>query len=194
MVFNYDPTIPNPPNDPADDVSIMQTNSSSISGLIAVDHVGFNVAAGGTHKQVTFSSNNIPSATPTFPTAFTALPTLYAGTPNKAQLFFYPPVSSAAGSKDQYKLTGTGSVLLLGGIILKWGLVTIGNGNQTEATTFVTDFPNNCFNVQLTPTSNPAGLTSGNYPGVATQSVSGFTASRNGTGTALTYFYTAIGN
>jgi hypothetical protein len=49
MTIPYSSTIPNPPNDPADDVSTMQTNAGSIATIIAVDHVGFNVGGGGQH-------------------------------------------------------------------------------------------------------------------------------------------------
>ncbi len=57
MSFNYNPSIPNPPDDPADDVYTMQTNAQSISDLIKVDHVGFNNTNAGNHNQVTFISN-----------------------------------------------------------------------------------------------------------------------------------------
>lgn len=66
MSFSYDPTLPNPPDDPADDVDQMQVNSQSISDLIEVDHVGFNDASGGEHKEVTFNNKNVPAA-PTDP-------------------------------------------------------------------------------------------------------------------------------
>lgn len=62
MSFSYDPTLPNPPDDPADDVDQMQVNSQSISDLISVDHVGFNTAGGGEHDQVTFNNKNVPGA------------------------------------------------------------------------------------------------------------------------------------
>jgi hypothetical protein len=69
MSFSYDGTIPNPPDDPADDVDQMQMNSASISSIIAVDHVGFNSlgpinappGSGGQHLQVTFNGNNVPA-------------------------------------------------------------------------------------------------------------------------------------
>jgi hypothetical protein len=51
MTFPYSSAIPNPPNDPADDVFIMQTNSTSIADIIAVDHVGFNDPGGGQHNR-----------------------------------------------------------------------------------------------------------------------------------------------
>jgi hypothetical protein len=44
MSFPYDSTIPNPADPPADDAAVMQTNSGSISSILAVDHVGFYCA------------------------------------------------------------------------------------------------------------------------------------------------------
>lgn len=55
--YNYDGTIPNPPDDPGDDVTQMQTNSASIGSIMNVDHVGFNATNGGIHRQVSYNSN-----------------------------------------------------------------------------------------------------------------------------------------
>lgn len=192
MSFPYDPTIPNPPNDPADDVSVMQTNAGSISTLIAVDHSGFNVSTGGTHKQVTFSSNNTPTLPLTFPTAFTQDPSTFTGgAPTDAQFFFYPENADATTGTNQYILTGNGSTYLTGGIIIKWG-TKAANATST-AVTFASAFPNNCFVVNVTPLSAAAGLVPGNYPGATSLSTSGFTLTKNTAG-ALTYQYVAIGN
>lgn len=48
-------------NAPKNDQPNMLTNAASISSLIDVDHVSFNVANGGYHKQVTFNSTASPS-------------------------------------------------------------------------------------------------------------------------------------
>ena len=67
--FPYNYTVPGANNDPSVDQPDMLKNFQSIggqsltsSGIIGVDHVGFNAANGGTHLQVTYSSNNIPGA------------------------------------------------------------------------------------------------------------------------------------
>lgn len=60
--FSYNTNIPAANNDPADDQPLMQTNYSSISQLIDVDHVAFNTAGGGRHDQVTFAANNAQGA------------------------------------------------------------------------------------------------------------------------------------
>jgi hypothetical protein len=72
--FNYYPNIPNPPDNPSFDVSLMQTNSGSINSIVGTDHLTFKQAQGGgpgvtdgQHKQVTFANTFPPSGTPTNP-------------------------------------------------------------------------------------------------------------------------------
>jgi hypothetical protein len=67
MSFPYDSTIPNPADPPADDAAVMQTNSGSISSILAVDHVGFYCATWGKHTLVTFAYNNNPGVYPSYP-------------------------------------------------------------------------------------------------------------------------------
>ena len=156
MIFPYFPNVPNPPDDPADDIGDMQTNSGSINGIIAVDHIGFNVAGGGLHNQVTFGANNVP----TLPLINGVLFTQNA--PAISQLFYYS--GTAAQSSDQYaQNAANGSTFMLGGIIVKWGVV-VGThsggtfvGGDTGNVTFSTSFPNNCFNI-LTSLCNGATL------------------------------------
>jgi len=62
--FPYTEDIPDPPHNPSSDVPNMKTNTNSISGILEVDHVGFNAANGGQHLQVTFEGNNIPASQP----------------------------------------------------------------------------------------------------------------------------------
>lgn len=180
--------IPNPPNDPADDVSTMQTNAGSISSIIAVDHVGFNVAGGGQHAQVTFNANNVPTLPASPPVLFTDLPSNHSGSPSYPELFFYS--GSVAQSSSQYSLGGIGSTLLLGGVILKWGNFTMGSGITSFNVVFAGDFPNNKFTVVVSATS-------GNANDVISASVDSnkhqFTATRAITN-ALPYYYIAIGN
>ena len=62
MTFTFFPNIPNAPDYPGDDQPQMQTNAASTNSILAIDHVSFNTSNGGTHKQVTFSSENTPSS------------------------------------------------------------------------------------------------------------------------------------
>lgn len=180
MTFSYNFNVPNPPSNPATDVPIMQTNTSSVGNIIAVDHVGFNVPNGGTHKQVTFQNGNVPS----LPTAVGILFT-QTGSGSVPQLRYY--TGSSAQSSDQYQISAQGSVLLLGGIIIKWGTVVSAISGNTY--NFVTGFPNACWSVQVT-----ANIASTIVPvGTNGFTQSGFTFKAS-VGTGIPISYLAIGS
>lgn len=61
-IFNYNRDIPDGPNNPSNDQPLMKTNTNSTDEILAVDHVSFEAQNGGTHKQVSFFSNNVPGA------------------------------------------------------------------------------------------------------------------------------------
>lgn len=189
MTWPYNPAIPNPPNDPADDVPGMQINASSIASLIDIDHVGFNVAGGGQHEQVTFNSNNVPSVFPVSP----PIEFTNAITGGNNGLFFYS--GSAVQSANQYVATGNGSTMLLGGIILKWGQASA-NGIQTI--TFPVAFPNNCFTVLVTATGGGGPTVDNGYVYINSSTATNFIAEgvRRITlaATGVTFNYIAIGN
>ena len=52
--FTYNQNLPNPPDDPADDVGGMQVNSQSIYSYTAADHIPFQSQNNGAHKQSTY--------------------------------------------------------------------------------------------------------------------------------------------
>lgn len=52
MTFIFNNTIPAAANDPSVDQSDMLANNVATDGILAVDHIGFNAANGGTHLQV----------------------------------------------------------------------------------------------------------------------------------------------
>lgn len=58
----YNRDIPFSTNNPSTDQPNMQTNTNSVDDILQVDHVSFNATNGGTHKQVTYSSENVPSS------------------------------------------------------------------------------------------------------------------------------------
>ncbi len=62
MTFNFNSSIPAANNNPSVDQPDMLTNNQSTDGILAVDHVSFNTANGGQHKQVTFNNKNVPGA------------------------------------------------------------------------------------------------------------------------------------
>ena len=144
--YSYNNGVPSANNDPSVDQPNMLINTQSINSLLGIDHVSFNAAGGGRHNQVTFAGNN-PATLPATP------PVLFVnnqdGNGNNlpgglAQLFYYS--GTDAQSQLQYTNSGAGygSVLLPGGLILKFGL----QGGVSPAgltITFPQAFPNNCF-------------------------------------------------
>jgi hypothetical protein len=195
-VFYYSSNIPNPPNDPADDVGTMQSNAASIAGIIAVDHVEFGVEGNGQHNQVTFNANNTPTVPTTPPVLFTktvgALPQLffYSGSEAKGSNQYY--ISSAGGGTGQTE----SSTFLLGGLVLKTGTVQVTNG--PVAVNFVIAFPNACLTVTAQPINAGGPTVANDY--VYVSSV-GSSATFNATATqrtakannTVTFYYTAIG-
>ncbi len=62
MTISYNLDIPDGPNNPSNDQPKMKTNTNSINTWTSIDHVKFDSAPAGTHKQTTFSSKNVPGA------------------------------------------------------------------------------------------------------------------------------------
>jgi hypothetical protein len=189
MSIPYNLGIPTAGHNPSVDQPNMAINNDNIDAYVAVDHVGFNTLGSGQHEQVTFNSNNDPGGgTITPPILFTnsfdgagnALPS------SLAELFFY--TGAATQAKNQYVSQANGSVLLFGGIILKWGTsATIGGGGAS----FTPAFPNACFSVIVVGSSS---LYTGGFT-VTAKSASGFTVVRtDGHSGSTGYYYIAIGN
>lgn len=187
--FSYTSSIPATNNDPADDQPLMQTNFSSISSLLAVDHVGFNTANGGMHNQITFPANNVPSVPTSPPVLFR---NIQDGAGNNLpgsvpQLFFYSGTSGQG--QNNYIAQSNGSTMLMGGIILKWGSSSW--PGQSGYVNFASAFPNNCFAVICQNANSGNNTTNINVIGTATNRFQVFSPNNSG-GSNL--FYIAIGN
>lgn len=189
--FSYNTGVPAANNNPSVDQPDMQTNTASINSLLAIDHVPFNTAGGGRHNQVTFNANN-PATLPATP------PVLFVnnqdGNGNNlpaglAQLFYY--TGTNAQSQLQYTNLDRdyGSVLLPGGVILKFGLKG-GVSPSGLIVTFPQAFPNNCF---LAIACQEATTGAGVYMSTTVLSTSQIKIFSN-IGTGLNCNYIAIGN
>jgi len=191
--YSYNNGVPATNNDPSVDQPNMLINTQSINSIIATDHVGFNSTGpaggiGGQHLQVTFNGNNIPSLPAT-------LATLFANNqdgngnnlPNGlSQLFAYS--GTAAQSQLQYTLnsasTTYGSVMLFGGLIMKFGTVATVTTSGTTVT-FGEAFPTVCYGAVGAATGSSRDFIS---TAVTTSTVTLY--SRTG---PVTAFYIAIG-
>lgn len=60
MTFTFNTGIPASNDNPSVDQPDMLSNTVATNAILAVDHITFNTANGGTHKQVTYSSLNTP--------------------------------------------------------------------------------------------------------------------------------------
>lgn len=100
-MFTYSRNIPNPPDNPSFDVTLMQENSQSINDLIAIEHQGFNTTTnvGGMHTKVTFAggAQSTPSLAPTQIQTYPQVPVIIGSSPNYLENF----VSTTNGAGAQ---------------------------------------------------------------------------------------------
>lgn len=177
MTYPINTNIPNANDYPGDDQPGMQTNFSNINSYLQIDHVTPGASNNGTHKQVTFNANNVPSTSPALPTLFT---NAVAGV---NELFFYSGPASAVA--NQYVNATSGSTMLLGGMILKWGF----SGTIGSPVNFGVAFPNACYSMTVTGSST---LYTGGFV-VSALSRTAFTVSRTSGGGSTGYYFIAIG-
>jgi hypothetical protein len=198
--FTYSASIPNPPDDPADDVSQMQTNSGSINDLIAIDHVGFNNAIGGYHNIIHFQNQVVT------PGSVAGIGQLFTEIANSDEQLFY---ESGGGVVTQ--LTGPNAPLatvqgytwLPGGILMQWGSVTFpaGSGShQTATQSFNINFPNACFYViPGLQNASSSDTTASNTIAIRSIATNNFrwvynSSSSSGTTNYPGFYWTAVGN
>ena len=175
--YTFDTTVPAANNAPRNDQPVMQTNNASTSGLIGVDHVGFNTANGGAHKQVQLL--NVAGGSGTIPAGLlgNGYETLYSSATSGAGELWMVRGNSPTG----IQLTGPGDPLaanngytfLPGGILIQWGRVntTSSSGTVTFATNNIA-FPNICFIVQTTAKFNSGSGTPSSQANYAPDSTS----------------------
>jgi hypothetical protein len=196
--FSYNTGVPAANNNPSVDQPEMLVNTASIASIIAVDHVGFGGSIGGgdgRHNQVTFNSNNVPTLPATLLKVFA---NNQDGNGNNlpnglSQLFTYS--GTDVQSQLQYTLnsgsSAYGSVLLQGGLILKFGLVTgISETAVTVnwATAPAQPFPNVCFGAVASQVS------SGNAGSIiATSTTTSTIRLVASAGTGILAYYIAVG-
>ena len=207
MNLTYFSNLPNPPDDPADDVGGMQINSASINSWVGIDHLGFGTNIGGYHNLLHLVDQK------TSPDPSSPIGKFYNQTPNGGTdtILFY---KSAGGvltqlSGIQPDLADFNGYVWINGILLQWGFVngTHSGGNHTfnpgdtGTVTFNTPFPNKIFNVTTSinfnsntakaPSTGSAVIIALDYFNTTT---TGFAWQAAGSGGSYTVFYwTAIG-
>ena len=180
-LFSYNNNVPNPPNDPGDDVGDMNQNTQSINGIIAQDHVGFNLVDGGYHTVIHQKNQTINGQSawiPNNPGIIAAIKaTKISGVQQIFPLLYTPDTSVTEQDTQLFSMTGKGGIsqltgnlassdgwAWLGGILLQWGTIPVTPGSwptaiQTQAfkdrVVGCIPFPNSCFLV-LTNFNGPA--------------------------------------
>jgi len=196
MTFPININIPAAKNTPAQDQPEMQKNYANIAGFLAVDHTAAGSINAGTHTHVTFPKNVIP--TPVLgnytPVLFTNNQDGNQPTPNTLpgnELFFFS--GSVLESLQQYIVSSNGSTMLFGGVILKWGNMTIPPSTSVTTITFPVAYPNNCFCVLLTA-SNTRGAVLSSTSYISSVSKANFVVTSATNSQPATFYYLAIGN
>lgn len=141
-LIQYNLGIPASGNNPSTDQPNMLINNDNIAQYVAVDHVGFDADYSGQHKQVTFNNVTAPS-TPADPISI-----LYT----KNDAFSHPQMNFLNSGAFANLAAASGSVLLMGGIIMQWGVGSLTGSGAGNRTFFATAFPHNCYVVVITGT------------------------------------------
>lgn len=161
----YQSTKPQPTDLLSDSQGDIRDNFIQIDTAFKVDHYALNDANQGKHNAIHLP---VVAALP-FPATAANEIAIY----NRANALYMRDPSSGAEMQISGGVTtagATGSTVLPGGIILKWGSLSFTHPTTTTVT-FAVAFPTSCYNVQVTNiSSNWAGV----FPTVSTLSTTGF--------------------
>lgn len=197
MSISYNPSIPQSNDLISNSQPQILQNFGAINTIVGIDHYSFASSAppAGDHKQVTFGASNPASPDP--PGQVTVNPPVLftnikdgAGNalPNGvAEMFFYS--GTPAQGQNNYVAKPTGSTVLMGGIIMKWGHGNVPPNVTTPVSFTQGAFPNNCFTVVV------SGAVNGNLTiGFNVQAISPGSFDLRANGGGGDFYYIAIGN
>lgn len=180
--FTYNVGVPATNNNPSADQPQMLINTIATDGIIAVDHVGFNLTNGGQHKAITFNQN--ASYVPTPPVS---PPQLFTSTVNTLPHLFYYTGAAPTSSDQYYQNSSESSTMLLGSMIMKFGKVI--SGSSSGSVLFTKQFPNNLYSIVLTAAFSTIARPI-SYTG--TPSITGFSWGKDAS--VSDFYWLAIGN
>jgi hypothetical protein len=204
MSFPINTAIPNLPNNPVNDVPLMKTNFTNISGFLAVDHVAAGATNAGIHNQVHFVNESAPGLIGTGGV-------LYANVTAGNSFPFWQNALGIFPLLSPVTASTSGMITIPGGIILQWGFVNTtfassGSVGISGNVLYPTSFPANTF-IVLTTAYYPNNATSGSVKrpsdtgtvsilsNVTQPANTGFTWSANSNSSQYTGFYWfAVGN
>lgn len=194
-IFTYDPNVPAANNAPKDDQPNMQTNTASIAGIIAQDHIGFLTANGGYHTIIHQGPQGADPAT------IVGIGQTYTKTISGDQQLFY-----RSGNGIISQLTGpytpiaanSGYTFLPGGILIQW--LTTAVIPSLTLVNYPIPFPsgNPPFTIQITQTGTASAadvrafsMFSSNFIGFATRIT---TLGSSPSESSASFSFIAIGN
>lgn len=195
MSFPINTGIPAAGNDPADDQPEMLKNFNNINGFLSVDHIAPGTTNNGYHQQVHLINEAAPGLNG-------ANGVLYSNTIGSSSYpFWQNSVSAALPLVYPVVADGSGSTTIPGGIILKWGIFPLPNSSSSSGVVPFSpsggNFPNICYNLQLTLVSKVGGTSSSSNTLAHRQgsvTPSQFTYDFNGNAGSYTFFnWFAIG-
>lgn len=198
--ITYISPLPIGSNNPTVDRPNMTNNNANIPMWMIVDHYGYNDNRGGYHN-IIHQPPFVYSMNPPNPPAITGIGQTYVKTVGSDQQLFY---QSGGGFITQLtgpiapRASGNGFVYVSGGILLQWGNIAVAKSGTLTPVLFATsniNFPNVCFNIQLTMINNQGTGASANGVFVSTGTVSttGFTII-NTSSSVQSCYWSAIGN
>lgn len=179
--FDFFPAIPATNNSPSVDQPNMQTNNQSTNDILAIDHITFNAANGGTHKQVTIV------ATQSAPSVVSPQGIITTQTVTNSELFY-------SNNQKNVALTNTlltassGQGMMPGGLQIRAASAT-GTASSSQSISFSTAFPTGCLAVVVSYSGG--GSLGGQTCSAGTLTSSGFTLFLTGSATGV--YYIAIG-
>lgn len=204
MPSNYQPNIPTGTVPLDQDYLNVQGNFQQLDTSFGVDHFPFSNTTGnnGYHGAVHLSQQSVvPTPVSTSGEIYSKIATQII---SDTALFYQTGTGiNVQMTMNVLPLAGAnGYTFLPGGLLMQWGVVTLGGGsNQSGTVTFATSniaFPTNVLNISLTLQSN-TGNSSDNTLSVSVTSAptgTGFNWKYNGTGSTNfpAFYWMAIGH
>ncbi len=182
---------------------VIRNNLDGTFQTLGIDHINNNGQPGSQPAGYHTVIHEVPQATATTVTGYNQV---FAGVPGTLSVnATLTPNIPSGGDTQLYALTSLGKLYQLtgantatngyawvGGILLQWG--TTASSTSDIPVTFSPAFPNNIFNIQVTPIRAHGKFTN-NFSVAPGATTSTFTiVNANSSTTLLSYYWLAIGN
>lgn len=192
--FAYNPNIPAAVNNPSADQPNMLTNTNSISGIIAVDHIGFELPNGGFHNTIHMSSQS-PAAPPV---GFGELFTLNTsdGIATSNILFYNNANSNLTQLTRNFTPTNapSGATFLPGGLILNWAQSAVNFSGTATTITFPRAYVTAVYSITIGCINNSGVSPTSNNVYISATTLTNFTVVNSSSTQVTAIYWMALGN